>query len=116
MEEKLVVSGRFKQITYILMAIGVISFVLGFLFDAKRTWANYLLNNYYFLMLALCFDVSGPGRSRCMPFQIPRSPYFDGLEISAPICEVAGHIAEIQGSAGATVQSPNHCRFDTGSA
>ncbi len=53
MEEKLVVSTRFKQITYILIAIGVVSFVLGFLFDAKRTWANYLLNNYYFLSLAI---------------------------------------------------------------
>ncbi len=53
MEEKLVVSRRFKQITYVLIAIGVISFVLGFLFDAKRTWANYLLNNYYFVSLAI---------------------------------------------------------------
>ena len=53
MEEKLVVSRRFKQITYILIAIGVVSFVLGFLFDAKRTWANYLLNNYYFVSLAI---------------------------------------------------------------
>lgn len=53
MEEKLVVSKRFKQITYILMAIGVVSFVLGFLFDAKRTWANYLLDNYYFVSIAI---------------------------------------------------------------
>ncbi len=53
MEEKLVVSTKFKQITYILIAIGVVSFVLGFLFDAKRTWANYLLNNYYFISIAI---------------------------------------------------------------
>jgi len=53
MEEKLVVSRRFKQITYVLIAIGVISFVLGFLFDAKRTWANYLLDNYYFVSIAI---------------------------------------------------------------
>ncbi len=30
-----------------------LSFVLGFIFDAKRTWANYLLNNYYFVSLAI---------------------------------------------------------------
>src|SRR5690606_24555522 len=39
--------------TYILIGIGVLSFALGFVFDAKRTWANYLLNNYYFLSIAI---------------------------------------------------------------
>ncbi len=53
MEDKLVLSKKFKNITYILMAIGVLSFVLGFIFDAKRTWANYLLNNFYFLSVAI---------------------------------------------------------------
>jgi hypothetical protein len=41
------------MLTYVLIGIGVLSFVLGFIFDAKRTWANYLLNNYYFLSLAI---------------------------------------------------------------
>ena len=53
MENKLVVSGKFKLLTYVLMAIGVLSFALGFIFDAERTWANYLLNNYYFVSLAV---------------------------------------------------------------
>ncbi len=53
MEEKLVISNKFKMLTYALIAIGVISFALGFIFDAKRTWANYLLNNYYFISLAI---------------------------------------------------------------
>ena len=53
MENKLVVSSKFKLLTYVLMAIGVLSFALGFIFDAQRTWANYLLNNYYFLSLAV---------------------------------------------------------------
>lgn len=53
MEEKLVVSRNFKLLTYTLIAIGVISFALGFIFDAKRTWANYLLNNYYFISIAI---------------------------------------------------------------
>jgi len=53
MEEKLVISNKFKMFTYALIAIGVISFALGFMFDAKRTWANYLLNNFYFISLAI---------------------------------------------------------------
>src|SRR5680860_1845218 len=53
MEEKLIISKNFKLLTYALIGIGVISFALGFAFDAKRTWANYLLNNYYFLSLAI---------------------------------------------------------------
>lgn len=53
MEDRLVISNKFKLITYVLICIGIISFALGFIFDAKRTWANYLLNNYYFLSLAI---------------------------------------------------------------
>lgn len=53
MEEKLILSNKFKMLTYVLIAIGVISFALGFIFDAQRTWANYLLNNFYFISLAI---------------------------------------------------------------
>jgi len=53
MEERLVISNKFKILSYALIAIGVISFALGFVFDAERTWANYLLNNYYFVSLAI---------------------------------------------------------------
>ncbi len=53
MEERLVLSNKFKMLTYILIGIGVLSFALGFAFDAKRTWANYLLNNFYFISLAI---------------------------------------------------------------
>ncbi len=53
MENKLVITAKFRRITYILIAIGIVSFILGFIFDAKRTWANYLLNNFYFLSLAV---------------------------------------------------------------
>lgn len=53
MEEKLVVSNKFKLLTYVLIGIGVLSFSLGFVFDSKRTWANYLLNNYYFISIAI---------------------------------------------------------------
>jgi len=53
MENQLIVSKKFKLLTYVLIGIGVVSFALGFAFDAKRTWANYLLNNYYFLSIAV---------------------------------------------------------------
>lgn len=53
MEDRLILSNKFKILTFVLMAIGVISFGLGFVFDAKRTWANYLLNNYYFISIAI---------------------------------------------------------------
>ena len=53
MENQLILSKKFKLFTYILIGIGIVSFLLGFIFDAKRTWANYLLNNYYFLSLAI---------------------------------------------------------------
>ncbi len=53
MEERVVISDRFKMLTYILMGVGVISYALGFIFDSERAWANYLLNNYYFVSLAI---------------------------------------------------------------
>jgi len=53
MKDQLILPGTFKLITYILIGIGVVSLVLGFVFDPKRMWANYLLNNVYFLSLAV---------------------------------------------------------------
>lgn len=53
MKDQITISKNFKLLTYILIGIGVLSFALGFVFDAKRTWANYLLNNYYFLSIAI---------------------------------------------------------------
>jgi len=53
MEERVVISNRFKMLTYVLMGVGVVSFALGFIFDSERAWANYLLNNYYFVSLAV---------------------------------------------------------------
>ena len=53
MKDQITLSKNFKLLTYILIGIGVVSFALGFAFDAKRTWANYLLNNYYFLSIAI---------------------------------------------------------------
>jgi len=53
MEERVVLSNKFKMLTYILMGVGVVSYALGFIFDSERAWANYLLNNYYFVSLAV---------------------------------------------------------------
>lgn len=53
MEDRFVISNKFKMLTYALMAVGVLSFAFGFIFDAERAWANYLLTNYYFVSLAI---------------------------------------------------------------
>lgn len=53
MDTKVILTKKFYYITYGLMALGVIGLVYGFLTDTHRTWANLLMNNYYFLSLAL---------------------------------------------------------------
>lgn len=42
-----------KTISMGLIAIGIVTFVFGFIFNPEKTWGNYLLNNYYFLALAI---------------------------------------------------------------
>jgi hypothetical protein len=53
MKDQVNLTGTFKLVTGILIGIGLVAFVAGFITNPDRTWANYLLNNYYFLMLAL---------------------------------------------------------------
>lgn len=53
MDEKFIIPKKFKNISYALIAIGILSFVIGFFVDSQRTWANYLLNNYYFVSIAV---------------------------------------------------------------
>jgi hypothetical protein len=53
MKEKVVVSATFRIVTLALTAIGVICFLVGLFSDPQRTWANYLIVNYYFLSLAM---------------------------------------------------------------
>lgn len=52
MEEKLKLSSRFYIGTFILIAIGIAAFIAGFITDPTRAWANFLLNNVYFVSLA----------------------------------------------------------------
>jgi hypothetical protein len=53
MKEQIIVSRNFKIITLVLILIGVCTFILGLVSDAKSTWASYLIVNYYFLSLAM---------------------------------------------------------------
>ena len=53
MEDRLVVQKNFKYLMFGFMGIGIISLIAGFLTDPHRAWANYLLNNYYFVSLAI---------------------------------------------------------------
>ena len=53
MDTNVIFSKKFNYITYGLMGLGVIGLGYGFLTDTHRTWANLLMNNYYFLSLAL---------------------------------------------------------------
>jgi MFS family permease len=50
-------TGKLKTITYVLMAIGVLALVVGFVFDHshghQRWWSNLLINGFFFLAIAL---------------------------------------------------------------
>lgn len=53
MEERFIIPQKFRYLAFGLIAVGVVSLTLGFLFDSQRAWANYLLNNYYFVSLSV---------------------------------------------------------------
>jgi len=53
MKEQLKIPTAFRIIAIILICIGAGTFLFGILSDSVRTWANYLLVNYYFLSLSL---------------------------------------------------------------
>ncbi len=53
MKDQLKISTTFRIITLILICIGALTFLFGILSDSVRTWANYLIVNYYFLSLSL---------------------------------------------------------------
>jgi len=46
-------TNRAKQVTFGLMGIGLVAIILGFMGDAHRVWANLLVNNFFFMALAL---------------------------------------------------------------
>jgi hypothetical protein len=46
-------SPRLRNLALALIIIGIITATIGFYQDAGKTWANYLLSNYYFTMLTI---------------------------------------------------------------
>src|SRR5665648_358272 len=53
MKEQSTVSTTFRISSLALISIGAITLLFGLLSDPLRTWANYLIVNYYFLSLAM---------------------------------------------------------------
>jgi MFS family permease len=53
MKDQITVSRNFKIIACLLIAIGAVTIIAGFITDHKTTWANWLIVNYYFLSLAM---------------------------------------------------------------
>jgi len=53
MEEKFIIPKKLKQVAIALIAVGVVSLAVGFFTDPVRAWANYLLNNFYFVSIAV---------------------------------------------------------------
>ncbi len=53
MEEKISVKPVFVYVSLAAAIIGLITFLAGLFIDSGRTWANYLVGNYYFISLAI---------------------------------------------------------------
>ncbi len=52
MEERIKLPSLFYIGTFALILIGLVAFIMGFASDPTRAWANFLLNNVYFVSLA----------------------------------------------------------------
>ena len=53
LDKQLIITKKFNYLAYTLMAIGLVTIIVGFFVNPAKTWANYLMNNYYFLSLAI---------------------------------------------------------------
>jgi len=53
MEERLKISRSYLIVCLAMIAIGIVTLAFAFSGDPQRAWANYLLNNVYFLSLAV---------------------------------------------------------------
>lgn len=53
MKDQVIVSGKFRIITVVLIIIGIITFTAGLYSNHQLTWASYLIVNYYFFSLAM---------------------------------------------------------------
>ena len=52
MEEKFKLSRIYITATLIMVVVGIAAVLFAFINDADRAWANYLLNNVYFVSLS----------------------------------------------------------------
>lgn len=52
MEKRIKLSRFFKIGSFLLIAVGVAAFIIGFINDPTRAWANFLLDNVYFVSLS----------------------------------------------------------------
>jgi hypothetical protein len=53
MENSFTPNKKLNLVFSILVVIGIIAVIAGFIMDPRRTWANILLHNYYFITLAM---------------------------------------------------------------
>ncbi len=53
MEKQFKFVPKLRYATYALMGIGIIAIAIGFALDPQRGWVNMLVNNFYFLSLAI---------------------------------------------------------------
>lgn len=53
MRETFNIPGRTRLLALLLTGLGVVALIIGFVTDQPRTWTSLLLNNFYFLSLAL---------------------------------------------------------------
>ena len=53
MEQRIKLSNTYLIICIIAIVIGIAALVIGYISDPQRTWANYLLNSYYFFLLSI---------------------------------------------------------------
>ncbi len=53
MEQKFKLTKTFIIAALVLILIGIATFVIGFIYNPDKTWGNYLLNNFYFMSLAI---------------------------------------------------------------
>lgn len=52
-DKQFTISGKFRIIALGLILIGIVAMLIGFFTHPDRAWVNLLLNNYYFLSLAI---------------------------------------------------------------
>jgi len=53
MDEKYSISTKLVYVAITLILIGILTVSFGFYFRSEKTWANLLLNNYYFISIAI---------------------------------------------------------------